>query len=162
MTRGTAVLAAVLALVLGRSVSRACPPAETVVVVDLRESRLHLCAGGGEEASFPVSLGRGGLGKRTKGDHRTPVGAYALGAPRSSKRFHVFIPVGYPTAAQAAAGFSGGDVGVHGPMLFFAWAGRLNTLFAWTDGCVAVGTDEEIERIARWVDANHPREIRLE
>ena len=112
--------------------------------------------------TFAVALGRSGIGKKREGDHRTPVGRYTLGKPRTSARFHVFIPVGYPTVEQKTAGFSGGDVGIHGPTRLFRWAGRLNTLFGWTDGCVAVGSDEEIDRIANWVNENHPLQIRLE
>jgi murein L,D-transpeptidase YafK len=155
-------LFASLAILIGCSGVWACPSGAPVVVVDAKASRLRLCADGAEAASFVVALGRGGIGKKRQGDHRTPLGVYALGSPRPSRRFHVFIPIAYPTIEQETGGFSGGDVGVHGPMFIFRWAGRLNTLFAWTDGCIAVGSNEEIDRIARWVNEKHPRQIKLE
>ncbi len=62
-----------------------------------------------------VSLGRGGLEKSVQGDRKTPMGTYSIGAPRPSKRFFIFIPIGYPSEKQRVNGFTGGDVGVHGP-----------------------------------------------
>lgn len=136
-------------------------PAERAIVVDLKSSRLLLCDGA-EQASFPVALGRGGSGKAKQGDRRTPIGTYTLGSPRASERFHVFIPIGYPTAEQRAQGLTGRDVDIHGPTRIFRWAGRLNTLFGWTEGCVAVGSDEEIKRIAAWVTEKRPASVVLE
>ncbi len=101
------------------------------------------------EPTLPVALGSGGIDKRKQGDAKLPLGEYGLGEPRPSRKFHTFIPVGYPTAAQVRQGYTGGDVGVHGPPRLAH--GPLTTAIDWTLGCVAVGTDDEIDRIARWV-----------
>ena len=93
----------------------ACRLGETAIVVDTTAHRLYLCAGGAAERSFPVALGVNGVEKRRTGDNRTPLGIYALGTPRASGSFHRFVPVAYPTPAQARAGFTGSAIGIHGP-----------------------------------------------
>ncbi len=134
-----------------------CAHRGTLVLVRMHAHRLSLCANGHRSASFPVALGSSGFGKRQRGDDRTPLGAYPLGPPRASKKFGIFIPIGYPTASQRAQGFTGSDVGIHGPLRRAAWLGRLNTWFDITKGCVMVGSDAEIGRIAQFVRARHPR-----
>jgi L,D-peptidoglycan transpeptidase YkuD (ErfK/YbiS/YcfS/YnhG family) len=80
-----------------------------------------------------------------------------LGSPIHSAQFHLFIPVGYPTEAQRRSGFTGSAIGVHGPA--GGYEGSFSTLVDWTAGCIAVGTDAEIERIVRWVRAERIRRI---
>src|SRR5262249_47822529 len=104
-----------------------------------------------------VALGRGGTGKRVKGDRKTPLGTYALGQPRPSARFGVFIPVSYPTAEQRSQGFTGGEIGIHGPLRQFDAAGKVNTFVDWTDGCIALGTIEEVMKVATFVRKHAPR-----
>jgi murein L,D-transpeptidase YafK len=138
--------------------ARAAPPCEgraAAIVVRAADHRLSLCDAGRPTAELPVALGRAGTGKRAAGDNRTPLGTYPLGAPRPSKEFGTFVPVGYPTPDQRRQGLSGGDIGVHGPKRRFAWAGRLNAGVDWTRGCIAVATDEAIALVVRWVK-RHP------
>lgn len=137
-----------------------CSGKGTVIFVDATERRLWLCQSGSPVESMPVALGRGGLDKRWEGDGKVPLGAYALAAPRASKAFHLFIPVGYPTSSQRRQGLSGGAIGVHGPSR--AHSGPLSTGMDWTLGCIAVGTDAEIERVARWVKESKARRIIIE
>ncbi len=146
----------------GRKVWR-CAPGETAVVVDTGKHRLHLCHDGTPEETFVVALGVSGVDKRRAGDNRTPLGAYGLGSPRGSQQFHRFIPVGYPTVAQQRAGFTGSAIGIHGPPRGFEPATRLAALVEtdWTAGCIAVGTDAEIDRIVAWVAARQVRTVRL-
>jgi L,D-transpeptidase-like protein len=136
-----------------------CPASGTVLQVDSRARVLSLCRGGVEDASFRVAVGRGGLDKRSEGDGRTPLGQYKLGAARGSARYHLFLPVEYPTEAQVKQGYTGGAIGVHGPHLAFTWLGHATTWPNWTLGCIAVGTRTEIERIAQWVGANSARQV---
>ncbi len=126
-----------------------CASYGTALYVNAAERRLYLCENAVSKEVLPVALGRGGTDKRKQGDAKLPLGEYALGQPRPSRDFHLFIPVGYPTAEQRRRGFTGGDVGVHGPARVAR--GPLTTMVDWTLGCVAVGTDEEIDRVARWV-----------
>lgn len=138
-----------------------CPDGAPRVVVDVRARRLSLCEAGKQAAAYPVSLGRGGTGRRRAEDNRTPLGRYGLGAPRASTRYHVFIPVAYPTPAQIREGYSGGDIGIHGPDRRFTWAGSLNTWFNWTAGCIAVGANLEIDEIAAWARRTGARAIEI-
>ncbi|MEK7356483.1 MAG: L,D-transpeptidase family protein [Bdellovibrionota bacterium] len=121
------------------------------IEVVAERSELYLCEGRQASKSFKVSLGSGGLDKKVQGDQKTPLGTYSLGVPRDSNRFFTFIPVGYPTGDQRARGFTGGDVGIHGPARNLTWLGRANTWIDWTDGCIAVAYESEISEIAAWI-----------
>ncbi len=137
-----------------------CADRGTSIVVLTAQRVLHRCEEGRTTGTYPVALGRGGLGKEREGDGRTPLGTYPLGAPRASAKFWTFIPLAYPTPAQRRLGFTGGAVGVHGPpRKLGGWFGRL---FDWTKGCVAVATRAEIEEIAAWARRVRPRAIHLE
>src|SRR5512138_3184523 len=92
-----------------------CPASGDAVVVLTADRALWLCTAGTPAGRFEVALGRNGVGKRRRGDGRTPLGRYVLGAPRPSARYGTFIPIAYPTAAQASRGFTGSAVGIHGP-----------------------------------------------
>lgn len=102
-------------------------------------------------AEFRASLGRCGMGKRGSGDKKTFLGEYKLGLPRPSGKFRLFIPIGSPNAAQASAGYTGGNIGIHGPHRKSLWLGKDSTDLDWTHGCIAVGTDEDISTVAHWV-----------
>jgi len=95
---------------------------------------------------FGVSLGRGGVGHHAHGANRTPVGTFTLAEPRPSQRFGTFISFL-------------GAWGLHGPARGFRWAGRLNHLVDWTQGCIAIDSDAEIERIAAWIRREKARRI---
>jgi len=133
-----------------------CPEAGDVIAVITRKRELWLCVAGAPAARFEVALGQGGLDKRQKGDRRTPLGTYELGAPRLSGRFGIFIPIAYPTREQAAQGLTGGDVGIHGPPRKLPEPEYPTTAFDWTLGCVATGTDADIELIATFVRERKP------
>ena len=155
-----------LVLVAGACVASAragdaCSSADARIVVDTAAHTLALCETGKEVASFGIRLGRGGVGKTKEGDGKTPLGIYPLGVPRKSDRFGTFIPIGYPTPEQRRHGFTGGDIGVHGPPRGFRWLGSLVNTFDLSDGCVGVASDAQIERIAAWVKTARARTIEL-
>jgi hypothetical protein len=133
-----------------------CPETGDVVTVITRKRELWLCRDGAVAARFEVALGQGGLDKRKKGDKRTPLGTYALGTPRPSGKFGLFIPIVYPTPEQAAQGQTGGDVGIHGPPRKLPEPAYPSTAYDWTLGCVATGTDSEIQAIADFVRERQP------
>ena len=137
-----------------------CYEKATKLVVSSQNHRLYLCEPPyTAPIAYRVSLGTHGIGKRALGDHKTPLGVYSLGSPRSSHRFHLFIPIGYPTPEQIRKGFTGADIGLHGPPRWIAWWGEITRLIDWTDGCIAVGTDREIEKISSWIKARNPKTI---
>jgi murein L,D-transpeptidase YafK len=127
-----------------------------VVTVITRKRELWLCQEGAAVARFQVAMGRGGFDKRRKGDGRTPLGTYSLGAPRPSVRYGVFIPIDYPTPDQAAAGFTGSEVGIHGPPRGLSEPEYPTTVVDWTQGCIATGVDADIDVIAEFVRARQP------
>jgi murein L,D-transpeptidase YafK len=138
-----------------------CEHQDARIVVDLKEHELTLCQRTKVVETFAIRLGRGGVGKSRAGDHKTPVGTYPLGQPRSSKRYGTFIPIGYPTPEQRKKGMTGGGIGVHGPDRRVKWLGRLVNTFDSSEGCVGLATDAEMERIAKWVRAASARTIEL-
>ncbi len=119
------------------------------------EHILYICENGNTVKEFRVSLGKSGTGKKAEGDKKTPLGLYELGIPRKSHGFGMFIPIKYPTKEQSKMGYTGKDVGIHGPFVAFSWLGSLNTLFNWTLGCIAVGQTDQIKFIAAWIKS-HP------
>ena len=132
-----------------------CEGQGSAILVNTNQHLLWICQDGRDIEKFRLSIGRGGIDKRKQGDNKTPIGEYALGEPKASALFGTFIPIGYPTAEQKVKGYSGNNVGLHGPSFFFKWLGRINTWFDWTAGCIAVGSENEINRIAKWVK-EHP------
>jgi murein L,D-transpeptidase YafK len=149
---------AIIALAALGSIAHAgvCDGESALLHVDGKRHLLTVCEGGRTVIEAKVSLGRGGMGKQREGDNKTPVGRYRLGAPRPSEKYGQFIPVAYPTAAERAAGATGGDIGVHGPRRSARWLGRANAWADWTRGCIALATDGELASIVAWVRA-HPR-----
>jgi len=138
---------------------RPCPPTGARLLVDTNAHVMCLCRDGRVEGMFRVALGRRGLDKRIEGDGRTPLGAYPLGVARRSGRYAIFIPVGYPTQEQKRSGYIGGDIGIHGPHIGFAWLRHATVWVNWTRGCIAVATAAEAERVAAWIRMNGPTDV---
>jgi hypothetical protein len=134
-----------------------CPSSGDVVAVIARKRELWLCHEGAPEARIRVALGQSGLDKRRQADRRTPSGTYALGTPRASGRFGIFIPIDYPTPEQAARGLTGANIGIHGPPRGMTEPEYPTTAVDWTLGCVATGNDSDIEAIAQFVRQRRPR-----
>jgi len=151
-----AAAAAAASTAVGAAEVPPCPPSGDAVVVLTRAHELWLCANGAAPARFAVALGRGGVGKHRRGDARTPLGTYPLGLPRASERFGTFIPIGYPTPAQAARGRSGAAIGIHGPPRGMDGSRYLVTGLDWTLGCIATGSDEDVGAIAAFVRRRQP------
>ncbi len=133
-----------------------CPEKGDAIAVFTMKRELWLCVDGKEAARYEVALGQAGPGKRKQGDRRTPVGTYSLGPPRPSAKYGTFIPIAYPTPEQAAHGQTGGSVGIHGPPRKLPEPGYPTTAFDWTLGCVATGSDAEVEAIAAFVRSRQP------
>ena len=160
-----ALALALLAAACGRSAAAEAPGlcrgTDARIVVATAAHRLVLCARDRQVGSYPVRLGRGGVGKVSEGDGKTPLGTYPLGAPRPSSKYGTFIPIGYPTADQRRRGYTGGDVGVHGPPRWARWLGSLVNTFDSSDGCVGLASDAEMTAISGWVTSAGARVIEL-
>lgn len=130
------------------------------------------CEGGGRRR-HPIALSRSPIGpKARRGDERMPEGDYHIAGPARASRFHLFIPIDYPSVADADRGLRAGTIGPEtrarivaahrarrfppqdtalGGWLGFhgegaRWRGDLD--LDWTQGCVAVD-DATIEWLAR-------------
>ena len=122
--------------------------------VHTKKHTLNICKRGTIIKSFKIALGYKGVGKKIAGDNKTPTGLYGLAYPRKSSHFKVFIPILYPTSRQIAAGYTGRDVGIHGPDQGPGWLSWQNNLPSSTHGCIAVGKNDYIEYVANWIKAN--------
>lgn len=132
------------------------------VSVDLKAHRLYLCTlGKPYGSSFDIRIGHNGIGKQKEGDGKTPIGTYVLGKVRPSKRYGLFISIGYPTVEQKQWGSTGGAVGIHGPDRRIAWVGRAVNWFDTTDGCVGLASDEDMKTIGAWIGKTKAHRIRL-
>jgi hypothetical protein len=129
-----------------------CDRYPAALVVDTSNHTLWMCVDNHAKGAFHIALGRGGVDKQTEGDNKTPLGDFELGSPRYSEQFRLFIPISYPNDNQKSKGLSGGSIGIHGPHRKFLWLGKDSVGADWTYGCIAVGTDEEIMALARWVN----------
>ena len=129
-------------------------PLSNGINVHTSERILNICKHGTVIKTFKVALGYKGVGKKQAGDNKTPIGLYGLAHPRKSTQFKVFIPILYPTSKQLAAGYTGRDVGIHGPTQSSSSIRWLNNLPTATRGCIAVGKNNTIEYVANWVKAN--------
>jgi len=160
------------------------PPCEQIEGLEVRKSLRTLiarCQGGGE-LSFPIALSREPGPKRARGDHRTPEGAYRIAAPGRPSRFHRFLPIDYPSLADAEAALAeeritaaerdaiahahregrlppqdtalGGHLGFHGEGT--RWRGDLD--LDWTEGCFALA-DEAIETLSARAPPGTPVQI---
>lgn len=115
---------------------------------------LNICEKGNVIKTFKIAIGYKGVGKKKAGDNKTPIGLYGLAYPRKSNQFKMFIPILYPTSKQLAAGYTGRDVGIHGPTQTSETFDWFNHLPSATRGCIAVSKNTHIEYVANWVKHN--------
>ncbi len=134
--------------------STATCPLSNGINVHTTKRILNICKHGTVIKTFKIALGYKGVGKKQSGDNKTPVGLYGLAHPRKSTQFKVFIPILYPTSRQLATGYTGRDVGIHGPTQSSSGFNWLNNLPSATRGCIAVGKNNYIEYVADWVKTN--------
>lgn len=160
------------------------PPCRRIERIEVSRAQRLLratCEGGGR-LELRVALGRDGEApKSSEGDWRTPQGDYRVsGPPRRSRRYHLFIPIDYPSVADADAALVegrlspreyrrilvahargetppadtalGGEIGFHGEGR--RWRGDSEHL-DWTYGCIAM-SDTDIERLAATVEVGTP------
>ncbi len=151
------------------------------IVVHKGERRLWASCVGGAVVTLPVGLGRAPEGpKRAVGDQRTPEGEYRLAGSARASRFHRFLPIDYPSVADADRALAdgrltrgdherivaahrsgrpppsntplGGGLGFHGEGV--RWRGESAGL-DWTDGCIALA-DADLDFLIARVGAGTP------
>lgn len=123
----------------------------TIVFVDLALSRLFLFEHRGESveliADYYVSSGKNGVGKRRKGDKKTPLGVYFVtqrlpGETLPDRYGPVAFPVDYPNEWDSRQGRTGSGIWLHGVASDTYSRPPLDS-----DGCVAL-TNSELSHIA--------------
>lgn len=139
-----------------------CVEESPSIVISKQDEKLYLCNGTSIDYKYEIAVGEKGWGKKREGDKKTPIGEYVIGEPRPSKRFYIFIPIGYPTLDQKTQGYTGSDIGIHGPWQPLKWLGRLNNLVNWTQGCIAVGRNSDIKTISLWIKDKKPEHIHIQ
>jgi len=156
----------------------------TEIVVRKSERTLWARCDGGDEFSLRAALGREPRGeKQRQGDMRTPEGRYRIVGPARPSRFHLFLPIDYPSEQDARRGVEagliserelrrieaareelrlppqgtplGGHLGLHGEGP--RWRGDSEEL-DWTMGCIAL-SDSDIEFLAARVRPGTPVQI---
>jgi murein L,D-transpeptidase YafK len=151
------------------------------LVANKSERYLRVHCEGGAVFTFPAAFGRVPSGpKRAAGDERTPEGEYRISGPARPSRFHRFVPIDYPSVADADAALAekrisrddhrriveahrrgamppqdtplGGLLGLHGEGK--RWRGESKAL-DWTYGCIAL-PDAELDFVADRVKKGTP------
>lgn len=108
--------------------SHPCAKAEIATIrVSVLDQILTLCAGPKPLERFKVALGSRGFPKMREFDRKTPIGRYSVRV-HVSPGYGRSLYVGYPTREQAAAGYTGSQILVHGPPK--DWKRELEGLFA--------------------------------
>src|SRR5262245_57880284 len=87
-------------------------PCRRIERVEVRKSERTLVAEcmGGARLAFRIGLSREAGPKRRRGDHRTPEGEYRIAAPARASRFHRFLPIDYPSLADAERALAEGRI----------------------------------------------------
>lgn len=119
------------------------------VIVDLPRSRLFLVEntrdGMKVVKSFFASIGKGGWGKRSTGDNRTPVGVYHVTGFLTDQTLPELygagaFPVSYPNVWDQRLKYTGSGIWLHGvPRETF------NRLPRSSEGCVTVANEDLLE-----------------
>ena len=135
------------------------------VLVNKSELRLYLLSQGEVVRAYDISLGDNPSGHKVRqGDERTPEGDYVLDFRNENSRFYKSIRISYPNEAdirRAERGRydPGGDIFIHGlPNRFSARTADFSGT-NWTDGCIAVNDNEQMEEIWRLVELGTPIRI---
>lgn len=160
------LLAAILfPLLLAPAWAEPAQPTVTRVVVNKSERQLLLYAGDELVRHYPIRLGDAPLGhKTTEGDERTPEGDYRLDYRNPNSRYHLSIHISYPNAADRAQATqrgvsAGGDIMIHGLPNGMEWAATAFAQRDWTDGCIALTSNEAMDEIWQLVRDGTPIRI---
>ena len=125
----------------------------SLVRVEKSERKMFLEANGQILKSYDISLGDEPEGHKTQeGDERTPEGHYMLNWRNPQSSYYLTIHISYPNdqdKAQAASrGVSpGGDIFIHGLPNGMGALGKMFTGRDWTDGCIAVNDNNQMQEI---------------
>lgn len=149
------------------------------IEINKTERELKVLLGKNVIRSFHISIGRVEHGaKRTRGDNRTPVGAYQVVDFNNDSKFYFFMLLNYPNTVDAWHGYRdelisagefrdivmaiqngrtppqntalGGFIGIHGVGEETNETLDMHAKFNWTEGCIAL-TNVEIAELRKYV-----------
>ncbi len=115
---------------------------DTVLVADTADSTLYRYYDNGEGApgteSFYMSIGVNGIGKKRRGDRKTPLGVYLITEQLDTRGLNekygiTAFPLDYPNALDRLAGRTGDGIWLHGVL-----PGGARRPERDTDGCIAL------------------------
>jgi murein L,D-transpeptidase YafK len=154
--------------------------------VDTQHATLTVMKGEKTQVIFRnIAIGRSGKTYfKRKGDEKTPLGHVSIAWIPDKSHYHRFLGLNYPDLPRADRALVdgeinntqweaiwhaaragqrppqdtplGGFIGIHGTG---AGDPRIHQKYNWTGGCVAL-TNDQIDRLARWVRIGTPVEIR--
>jgi murein L,D-transpeptidase YafK len=126
------------------------------------ERKLYLMDGDRIVRSYDISLGSNPKGhKLFSGDNRTPEGRYELDWRNANSRFHRSIHVSYPGPDDIARATQlgldpGRHIMIHGLPNGTNGNGAVYSGADWTDGCIAVNDNDEMDEIWSLVSDGTP------
>jgi murein L,D-transpeptidase YafK len=135
------------------------------VVVHKSDRKMELLYKGAIIKSYDISLGDSPVGhKEMQGDERTPEGEYTIDYRNPNSHYHLSLHISYPDKNDKANAKKkgvnpGGMIMIHGLPNKFAWASKLFAGRDWTDGCIAVNDNDQIEEIWNLVPNGTPINI---
>lgn len=153
-----AAVAGIIGVTRRAEADAAQPPIVRIDRIHVEKSghRMTVYARGKPVRTFPIAIGFGGLGPKTRqGDGKVPEGRYRITGRNPASAYHLSLRIGYPTPAQLAAARRrgidpGNDIMIHGLPNGRGAIGSGHRLIDWTAGCIAV-TNKEIEWLWRAV-----------
>ena len=135
------------------------------VVVNKSQLRMYLMSGPQVIRTYAISLGENPVGhKEREGDEKTPEGQYVLDYRNPDSRFYKSIHVSYPNNQDLNRAKSqnldpGGDIFIHGLPNYHDLFDAKYTGKNWTDGCIAVNDNDQMDEIWHLVKDGTPIKI---
>lgn len=176
---GTWKTCSILLFWLITSAASAVTSGRYLIEINKSARELNVLSGTNVIRSFHIAIGRAEHGaKRTRGDNRTPVGAYQVVDFNNDSKFYFFMLLNYPNTVDAWHGYRnelisasefreivmaikagkappqntalGGFIGIHGVGEETGETLDIHATFNWTEGCIAL-TNEEIAELRKYV-----------
>lgn len=135
------------------------------LVVYKSKKQLLAYADGKLMKTYQISLGAAPQGhKAYEGDQKTPEGRYTINAKNANSGYHKNLGVSYPNEqdiahAKTLGKSPGGDIKIHGLRNGVGAIHKLQRLYNWTNGCMAL-TDPEIDELYAAVKLGTPIHIK--
>jgi murein L,D-transpeptidase YafK len=98
--------------------------------------------------TYTISLGENPKGhKQFEGDEKTPDGIYRITEKRKKSAYYKGLLISYPNArdkqfAETLNKSPGGGILIHSLPVKWHWLGKFHRWTDWTNGCIAVTSDE--------------------